>query len=214
MLFFFLSGRAALRAAAAEVGVGRAHLEALGQQSGSRGKSVLQGDVIDASAFRAEEVGVGAGLAVETGLPLVDGEHPGRSLFRQQPQCVVDGGLRKGGDAARQCSVDFFHGGVGGMLHEIFHHGDALHGRLDAVCRQVVADCFVAHDGKSFLYCNYYNFNFSAKMRFFSQMEKFSVFFIVKMIKTLLSVKYFPFSCVFIDRAALIHKPKNNDNYE
>lgn len=51
-------------------------------------------------------------------------------------------------------------------------------------------------------------------MRFFSQMEKFSVFFIVKMIKTLLSVKYFPFSCVFIDRAALIHKPKNNDNYE
>lgn len=84
MLSFFLFGRVAVRTAAAEIGVGREHLEAGGQQFGDRVGIAFQSDVIDMPAFCAEEVGVGMCVAIEAGFPFVDREHSCRSLFRQQ----------------------------------------------------------------------------------------------------------------------------------
>ena len=98
----------------------------------------VHGQVDDASAAAAHEVGVRGHHAVVVHIAAVDGERLHGIVRMQQLECVVDGGARQGGHGGKQVVIDSVDGGVGVVLHQVVHDGHALHRGSDAVFHKML----------------------------------------------------------------------------
>lgn len=97
----------------------------LGQWIG--GQVTVHGQVDDAPAAAAHEVGVGRHHAVVVHIAAVDGERLHGVVRVQQLQRVIHRGARQRGHGRKQVVIDGIDRRVRVMLHEIFHDGHTLH---------------------------------------------------------------------------------------
>lgn len=95
--------------------------------------NLFQLNIVYFTANLALEMGMHGSVSIETGIPFVNCQHLGCSMFHKQLQCVVYSGFREGRNLGAESHVDFVDARMGSMLQQVIHDGYPLDGRLDAV---------------------------------------------------------------------------------
>ena len=102
----------------------------------------VHGQVDDAPAAAAHEVGVGRHHAVVVHIAAVDGERLHGVVRVQQLQRVVHRRARQRGHGGKQVVIDGVDRGVRVVLHEIFHDSHTLHRGSDAMFHKMLRRLF------------------------------------------------------------------------
>ena len=100
------------------------------------------------------------GVAVVAGISSVDGKCLDGGMLVEQLQGVVHRCFRQGRHTWSERRVDFVHGGMCMVVHQILHDGYPLYRGLYAVTLQTFNNIHI----RSFQSCNDYIFNSDAKI--------------------------------------------------
>lgn len=91
-------------------------------------RSLLIEEIIDLSAFLAEEMDMWRDVAIIAYTMIIDGDHLSYLLLSKETQRIINSCAAERGDLGDEGLIDILYRGMGGMSQQILHNGEALNG--------------------------------------------------------------------------------------